>query len=96
MRSNPDRRLGTSGSATTSAFASRANFEANLNKLIEGLELASEAGLDVVSFPESFLTGYFRKEEEARANSFSIDSPQMREVLSRTACFQSGVHGGIQ
>ena len=63
-------------------------FETNLNKLVQGLELASEAALDVVSFPESFLNGYFRKEEEARANSFSLDSPQMREVLRRTARFQ--------
>jgi predicted amidohydrolase len=63
------------------------DFQANLNKLIQGLELASEARLDVVSLPESFLTGYFRNEEEARVNSFSIDSPQIREVLSRTAHF---------
>lgn len=64
------------------------DYQANLNKLIHGLELASEARLDVVSFPESFLTGYFRNEEEARANSFSIDSPQMKEVLGRTARFE--------
>ncbi len=64
------------------------DFEANLNKLLEGLNLASEARLDVVAFPESFLTGYYRQEEEARANSFAIDSPQMREVLRRTAHFQ--------
>jgi predicted amidohydrolase len=64
-------------------------FEANLNKVIHGLELASQAGLDIVSFPESFLTGYFRAEEEARANSFSIDSPEMSEVLERTARFEA-------
>jgi predicted amidohydrolase len=63
-------------------------FQANLRKVIEGLEMASEAGLDIVSFPESFLTGYFRKEEEARANAFSIDSPEMNEVLKRTAHFK--------
>jgi predicted amidohydrolase len=64
------------------------DFQANLRKVIEGLEMASEAGLEIVSFPESFLTGYFRNEEEARASSFSIDSPQMNEVLKRTAHFE--------
>jgi predicted amidohydrolase len=64
------------------------DFEANLNTVVEGLELAAEAGLDVVSFPESFLTGYFRKEEDARANAFAVDSPPMRQVLQRTAGFE--------
>ena len=64
------------------------DFEANLNKVIEGLELASDAKLDIVSFPESFLTGYFPSEEDARANSFSVDSPQMRRVLQATARFE--------
>ncbi len=63
-------------------------FETNLNKVIEGLELASEANLDIVSFPESLLTGYFPKEEDTCANSFAIDSPQMRRVLERTARFE--------
>ena len=64
------------------------DFEANLNTVVQGLQLASEAGLDVVSFPESFLTGYFPKEEEARANAFAIDSPEMGRVLERTARFE--------
>jgi predicted amidohydrolase len=64
------------------------DFEANLNTVVQGLELASEAGLDIVSFPESFLTGYFRKEEDARANAFAFDSPEMRRVLEATARFE--------
>ena len=64
------------------------DFEANLNTVVKGLELASEAGLDVVSFPESFLMGYFPKEEDARANAFAIDSPEMGRVLERTARFE--------
>ena len=64
------------------------DFEGNLKKVIEGLELASEANLDIVSFPESFLTGYFPQEEDARANCFAIDSPQMRRVLEKTAQFE--------
>jgi predicted amidohydrolase len=65
------------------------DFEANLKKVIEGLELASQAKLDIVSFPESFLTGYYPTEEDARANSFAIDSPEMRRVLEQTARFES-------
>jgi predicted amidohydrolase len=64
------------------------DFEANLATVIHGLELASDARLDIVSFPESFLTGYFPKEEEARANAFSIDSPRMQELLQKTARFE--------
>ena len=42
-----------------------------------------------MSFPESLLTGYFSTEEEARKNSFAIDSPQMNQVLTRTAKFNT-------
>lgn len=61
------------------------DFEANLATVRRGLKLAEEAQLDIVSFPESFLTGYYRNGEEARANSFAIDSPEMRRVLRETA-----------
>ena len=64
------------------------DFEANLNTVIKGLESASEAKLDIVSFPETFLTGYFRDEKEARAQAFSVDSDQIKELLSRTARFE--------
>jgi predicted amidohydrolase len=63
------------------------DFEANLRTVIHGLELASEAGLEIVSFPESFLNGYFAREEDARTHSFSTDSPQMRRVLRETSGF---------
>ena len=64
------------------------DFEANLKTVVAGLELASEAKLDIVSFPESFLTGYFPRKEAARANSFAIDSPQMQRVLEQTARYE--------
>ena len=64
------------------------DFEANLKKVVAGLELASAAKLDIVSFPESFLTGYFRGEDTARANSFAVDSPQMQRVLEQTVRFE--------
>ncbi len=65
------------------------DFERNLQTVVHGLELAAEAKLDILSFPESFLTGYFRGEEDARAHSFAIDSPQIQEVLKRTAHFDT-------
>ena len=65
------------------------DFEANLQTVVQGLTLAAEANLDIVSFPESFLSGYFREEADARANCFAIDSPQMRQVLKRTSHFKS-------
>ncbi len=64
------------------------DFQANLSTILKGLELAAEAKLDVVSFPESLLTGYFRGEEAARANAFTIDSPQINELLRKTAHFE--------
>lgn len=70
-------------------ICNQGNLEANLNTVVKGLELASEAKLDVVSFPESFLTGYFQGEEEARANAFSIDSPEIKRVLEKTARFET-------
>jgi len=64
------------------------DFQRNLGTVIHGLELATEARLDIVSFPESLLTGYYRKEQDAWANSFAIDSPEMKEVLAKTARFE--------
>lgn len=63
------------------------DFDANVKKVLEGLQLAADARLDIVSFPESLLTGYFRNEADAREHCFSIDSPQMKLVLDRTAKF---------
>ncbi len=63
------------------------DFEKNLQTVIHGLELAAQANLDIVSFPESLLTGYFRDEKTARENCFSIDSPEIERLLKETARF---------
>ncbi len=65
------------------------DFEGNLKTVLKGLELAAEAKLDIVSFPESLLTGYYASEEGTRANCFEIDSPQMKKLLRETARFES-------
>jgi len=64
------------------------DFEKNLGTVIHGMQLAEAAGLDIVSFPESFLTGYFSQEEDARRNSFAVDSPYLQELLDKTAKFR--------
>lgn len=65
------------------------DFEANLATVIHGLDLAAEAGLDIVSFPESFLQGYFRTEEEARANGCTIAAPEIEKLLDQTRGYNS-------
>ena len=43
------------------------------------------SSIEVVCFPECFLTGYPDTEELARKNAFAIDSPQVLQLLDRTA-----------
>ena len=57
------------------------DYEANLNKVLSGLEEAASDHLDIVSFPECFLTGYFRTAEQARRNSFALDGPEVEHLL---------------
>jgi predicted amidohydrolase len=61
------------------------DFDANLATVRKGLAQAVDAKLDIVSFPECFLTGYFAKRDDARAHCFTIDSPEMKKVLDATA-----------
>ena len=63
------------------------DFDANLKTVLHGLSLAEEARVQIMSFPESFLTGYFLRRNDAWKHSFAIDSPEMRQVLERTARF---------
>jgi len=65
------------------------DFAANLEKVIAGLERADAERVEIVSFPECFLTGYPDREEEARRHAFAVGSPQMREVLERTRRFEA-------
>lgn len=65
------------------------DFDANLAKLVEGLERADRERVEVVSFPECFLTGYPDKEELVRKSAFAVDSPQMMKLLDKTARFEA-------
>ena len=65
------------------------DFEANLSTVCKGLEMAAERGLDIVSFPESFLAGYWVEEAECRNHAWPLQSPQTEHVLNTTAGYPS-------
>lgn len=65
------------------------DFEGNLARVVAGMEQADKERVEVVSFPECFLTGYPDTEELARASAFAKDSTQIMRVLSATSRFES-------
>jgi predicted amidohydrolase len=65
------------------------DFEANLAKVVKGLERADRDRVEIVSFPECFLTGYPDKEELVRKSAFAVDSPQMMKLLDKTGRFEA-------
>ncbi len=65
------------------------DFEGNLKKVIAGLERADADRVDIVSFPECFLTGYPDDGEIARRDAFAIDSPQVMRVLGESSRFET-------
>lgn len=60
-------------------------FDHNLSRFEEGLKRADDESVDIVSFPECFLTGYPDTEEEARRGAFATDSEQVTRVLDATS-----------
>jgi predicted amidohydrolase len=65
------------------------DFDANLEKVVKGLERADKERVQVVSFPECFLTGYPDKEDVVRKSAFAVDAPQMMKLLDKTARFEA-------
>jgi predicted amidohydrolase len=64
-------------------------FDANLAKVVRGLEQARRDRVEIVCFPECCLTGYPDTEELARRDAFAVDSAQMLKVLDRTMSFDA-------
>ena len=64
------------------------DFEGNLAKVVAGMEQAQRERVEIVSFPECFLTGYPDTEELARRDAFSIDSVKLMKVLDATSRFE--------
>jgi predicted amidohydrolase len=65
------------------------DFDGNLAKVIKGLEQADRDRVEIVCFPECFLTGYPDTEALARKHAFAVDSPTMMKVLDKTSRFQA-------
>ena len=64
-------------------------YEENLAKVVAGLERADRERVEIVSFPECFLTGYPDTEELARRDAFAVDSPRVMRVLDAAARFEA-------
>ena len=64
------------------------DFDGNLAKVVAGMERAQRERVEIVSFPECFLTGYPDTEELARRDAFSIDSARVMRVLDATSRFE--------
>ena len=65
------------------------DFEGNLARVVEGLERADRERVEIVCFPECFLTGYQDTEAAVRASAFAAGSPQFVKLLDRTSRFQA-------
>jgi len=63
------------------------DFEGNLARVVQGLEKAHKDRVEVLSFPECYLTGYQDTEEEVRKHAFAADSAKMMQVLDKTSRF---------
>jgi predicted amidohydrolase len=70
-------------------FSKNGDFETNLAKFGEGLQRADRDRVEIVCFPECFLTGYPTSAENARTVAIAADSPQMSKVIDRTARFDA-------
>ena len=65
------------------------DFDGNLAKVVKGLERAERDRVEIVCFPECFLTGYPDTEELARKDAFAANSEQVLRVLDRTNRFDA-------
>lgn len=65
------------------------DFEGNLAKVVKGLEWADRERVQIVCFPECFLTGYPDTEAATRAVAISADSPQFLLFLDRVRKFNA-------
>lgn len=65
------------------------DFAGNLAKVVQGLERADRERVEIVCFPECFLTGYPDKADLARQGAFAVSSPQMMQLLDQTSHFEA-------
>ena len=63
------------------------DLKANIAKVLAGLDDAEREGADIVSFPETFLTGYFKSADKTRANALALDGPEITTLIEKTASY---------
>jgi predicted amidohydrolase len=61
--------------------------EANIGRVLDGLATAEAEGVDILSFPECFLQGYLDTPERAWRQSWSLEGPEVHELLRMTKGF---------
>lgn len=60
------------------------DYDLNLQTLLRGLEQAAAENVEVISFPECFLNGYFETEEKWRTYGFRLEGPEIKHLLEVT------------
>ncbi|WP_419421414.1 carbon-nitrogen hydrolase family protein (plasmid) [Legionella sp. D16C41] len=63
------------------------DFNTNLEKTIQQLDIAEARNIDILCMPESFLHGYFDSREEAFAHSIDLDSAAYSTLLEKLKRF---------
>lgn len=63
--------------------------EANLAKVLAVTEIAEQRGIDILSFPESYLHGYFSHKDEALRHSVNLDSTEFQDLCKQFADFKT-------
>lgn len=72
-----------------------AGYSENLAAHLRGLEWADARGVEIVSFPECGLTGYFDREEPTRRYALRLDGPEIGSFLEQTGHFRATVIAGF-
>src|SRR5438067_6295835 len=73
----------------------RAGYPENVAAHLRGLARADARGVEIVSFPECGLTGYFDREEPARRHALHVDGPEIRSFLEQTGHFRATLIAGF-
>lgn len=69
------------------------DFNANLRKVDEVLEMTKTMGLDFICFPETFLSGY--SQQAVRESSIPIDDPRLVNFIQRSAAYDTVILVGM-
>jgi predicted amidohydrolase len=71
------------------------DFKANAEKVLRAIATADARGVEIVSFPECCLNGYFDKEEPTRRHALSVDSAEIRSFLEQSGHFKATIIVGF-